>query len=281
MHPKIEVILDELNAKLHAAEQLKNPLDRVNEVVSILHETCISMREYIKSSGFNNHLEEIEFFKTVRPVVLSRLIEEGIEYNLMLNKPITTVELQIQYLEEQLISFQGFFRINSFHYQYYKNKLNDRDEQYFLRSAGPLDVPLTDIPENDSDFTTPMSGMFSKFIAYEHVQRFILHQITLIKQPELDFPADNFDPAADLRWTGDAVNMIELVYGIYLTGQLNNGNVSLNQVVRWMEKNLKVTIGNIQSRFAEISSRKRVGPTKYIDQIKQAILKKLEDDNRL
>ena len=89
----------------------------------------------------------------------------------------------------------------------------------------------------------------------------------------------NSESDTEMKWTGDAINIIEVAYGIWLTGQLNNGNATLTQIVKWLETNLKVTIGNIQSRFAEISSRKRLSPTKFLDQMKDAILKRIDNNN--
>jgi hypothetical protein len=72
------------------------------------------------------------------------------------------------------------------------------------------------------------------------------------------------------------INVIELAYGLWLTGQINNGNASLNQIVRWLEKSLSVSIGIAQRKFSEISRRKRISITKYLDQMKDAIIKKIE-----
>jgi hypothetical protein len=280
MNTAIKRITDNVNEQFYVAKQAENQLERINNIFRILEQGLLDLKEFVKVHGFNNAEDEIEYFKIIKPSILAQLIEEGIKHSLSINKPITTIEHQIKYFEDQLISFQSFFQINALYYQYYKNHLTNLDESYFLRSSKHLDVPLTDTPETDRKYMTPMCSLFARFIAYENVQYFLLEQITILKHPELKSLSKAQDNVQDLRWTGDAVNIIELTYGIYLTGQINNGNVSLNQVVRWMERNLGVTIGNIQSRFAEISARKRVGPTKFIDQMKQNILQKLEDDNR-
>jgi hypothetical protein len=83
------------------------------------------------------------------------------------------------------------------------------------------------------------------------------------------------DDGIEIKWTGDVINVIELAYGLWLTGQINNGNASLNQIVRWLEKNLSVSIGIAQRKFSEISRRKRISITKYLDQMKDAIIRKI------
>jgi len=279
MNTVINTITDEINERLYFARQVEKPLERITGIVKVLEEGVSQLKHFVKTNGFQSQEDEIEYFKFINPAILALLIEEGIKYSIAVNMPITTTVQQIRYYEDQVTSFQSFFQINAFHYQYYRNHLNEMDKLYFLRNSAHLALPLTDNPEADRKYTTLMSSLFARFIAYEHLQYYLLEQIALLRHPALGQLPKNMDAAAEIRWTGDAVNIIELTYGIYLTGQLNNGNVSLNQVVRWIEKNLHVTIGNIQSRFAEISARKRVGPTKYIDQMKKNILQKLQDDN--
>ena len=149
-----------------------------------------------------------------------------------------------------------------------------------MRNAKPLTIPIVEIPMQVKEFWPPMSYLFAKFLAYENVQHYILELISEIKISNImNSLTANSESDTEMKWTGDAINIIEVAYGIWLTGQLNNGNATLTQIVKWLETNLKVTIGNIQSRFAEISSRKRLSPTKFLDQMKDAILKRIDNNN--
>jgi len=100
-----------------------------------------------------------------------------------------------------------------------------------------------------------------------------------LKYPELSLKNKGGIQYSEMKWTGDTINIVELAYGIWLTGQLNNGNASLNQIVRWLEANLHVSIGVVQRRFIEIERRKRLSPTKYIDKMKETIMQKIDSDN--
>jgi hypothetical protein len=115
-------------------------------------------------------------------------------------------------------------------------------------------------------------------MACEHIQYYILEQIAQLKHPEMQ-QNKSYTQTFDLTWTGDAINIVELAYGIWLTGQLNNGNASLNQIVKWLESSLHINIGVIQRRFIEIERRKRISVTKFIEQMKEAIIKKIEGGN--
>lgn len=279
MNAQIEKLRTELINELGAIHSIENPLEMLTKASRTLDNAINDLNNFVENHKFSNEQDEIIFFKIVKPEFISLRIEEVMRYNLAINKPIGTAESQLKYYEEELKALQSFFRMNSFHYQYYRNGLSELDSQYFLRSALPLSVPLADITETDPLFSTPVSFLFAKFIAFEHLQYHILEQIAHLKYPELSQPLKTGGAAAEMKWTGDVINIIELAYGIWLTGQLNNGNASLNQIVRWLEGNLQVNIGNVQRRFIEIERRKRLSPTKYLDQMRSAVIQKIESGN--
>jgi len=279
MNPDILNYKQLFNDRINRSKEFEDPLERLNFVLKNTDEAISAITEFLRKNTFDLSQEEIELFKIVEPEILSHRIEEGLRYSLIINKPIGTKEIQLCYFEGELKALQSFFRMNPYYYQYYRNKFSELDELFFLRNAGPLTVPLTDIGINPgSEFLPPMTYLFGKFMAYENAQYFVLEQIAELQNPGA-YKIASTKYAADLKWTGDSINIVELAYGLWLTGQLNNGNASLNQIVRWLEANLHVSIGIVQRRFDEIGRRKRLSPTRYIDQMRDNILKKIENEN--
>jgi len=278
MNKQIEKLRSKLNRDLSSARSFGNPLERLNKISAEIEKTITVINKQLRQEGFSGDQEEITFFKQIKPGILALKIEEVFRYNLEVHKPIGTVKIQLKYFEEELKALQSFFRLNSYNYQYYKNKLTEMDKLYFMRNGGPLAIPLAEITEADMEFATPMTYLFAKFIAYEQLQYDMMEQIAGLKYPQLNQPQKGSDSGLTLKWTGDVINIIELAYGFYLTGQLNNGNASLNQIVRWLESNLGVSIGIAQRKFSEISRRKRISVTKFIDQMKEAILSKINTE---
>jgi len=279
MNPQIKQLRSKLSEDLLANQEITNPLEKLNVDINIIEHAITELRDFIITHKFKDPREEIDFFKHLKPEILALKLEAGLRYNLTVNKPVGTPKIQIKYYEEELKALQSFLRLNTYHYQYYKNGFKNLDTLYFLRNAGPLPVPVAEVPETDSEFSTPMSYLFAKFMAFEHTQYYLLEQIALLKYPDLHHGNKDTSDMSELRWTGDAINLVELAYGLWLTGQLNNGNASLNQIVRWLEANFHATIGIVQRRFSEIARRKRLSLTKYIDQMRDSILKKIDSGN--
>jgi hypothetical protein len=278
MNTQIEKLKSDINDRLFSLDDQEESLEKLTEKLKILDDGIMQLNEIIDKNPFTSEKEEIYLFKTAKPEILARRIEEVMRYNLTVNTPINTDESKIKYFEDELKARRSFFRMNNFHYQYFKNGLTDLDHLYFLRGNGQLIVPVAEFSDTDKELSTPMTYLFAKFIAYEHLQYYILEQIARLKYPESQQSKLSTQPN-DLKWTGDSVNIVELAYGVWLTGQMNNGNASLNQIVRWLESSLDISIGIIQRRFNEIERRKRLSPTKFIDQMKEAILKKISSGN--
>jgi hypothetical protein len=81
-----------------------------------------------------------------------------------------------------------------------------------------------------------------------------------------------------LKWTGETINLVEIAYGIWLTGQVNHGNASISEIVLWLEKHFAVRVGKAHRRWQNISGRKRLSYTRYLDECKAAIEKRVEDE---
>ena len=278
MNQHLEKIKSDLNENLSELNHMEIGLDRLIQVLKITDEAKMAVSKLSENLQFSDEKEEVHFFKQFTPELLASGMEEVMKYHIHKNVPIGTDESKLKYYEDELKARKSFFRMNSFHYQYFKSGFSDLDHIYFLSGARPLSVPLADFWESGNEFSTPMTFLFAKFIAYEHLQYYILEQIAQITHPEMQ-QSKNTSQAFELKWTGDSVNIVELAYGIWLTGQLNNGNASLNQIVRWLETSLHISIGIIQRRFSEIERRKRLSFTRFIDQMKDAVLKKIDNDN--
>ena len=277
MKTQFEKLLNDLREELSSNASIRVPLERFNGAVKVTDNALLELKQYLET-GQPTEQEEISIFKEVKPQIEAFRIEEGLRFSILNYKPMGTMKAQLKYLEEELVSLQSLFRRNAFYYQYYKNGFDELDALFFIRGAGNLALPIPEIPDVESDFSTPVSCLYSKFMGFERVQIFILREINKLKPFNGNTEVSANEDEEALRWTGDVINIIEVAYGIWLTGQLNNGNATLSQIVRWLEGHLDVKLGNVQKRFTEMERRKRVSTTKYLDRMSSAVKQKLEDN---
>lgn len=79
------------------------------------------------------------------------------------------------------------------------------------------------------------------------------------------------------RWTGEKINLIEIAYGIYFTGQMNDGKADIKDIIGWMETSLNIDLGQVYRMFIDISRRKTTSYTKFLESMSKAIHQHIEE----
>jgi hypothetical protein len=274
MKTSLELIVSKLDQALTIEINQEDTSHRYAVAIKLI-ETATAEFQAVVSQRKLTEQEEIDIFKNLKPAIDAYRIEEGLRYNFLNNLPVGTNTEKTNYWQEELKGLQALFRHHPFYYQYYKNGFDDLDHLYFSRSQVHPQLPVPEIPESVHEFYHPISYLFAQFKAYERLQLFVLDRLSRLHLNE-SAPTASLTHHVMFKWTGEAVNLVELAYGLWLTGQINHGNASLNQIVRWLEGNLEVKMGNVQKRFMEIERRKRISTTRYLDQMTQAVRARLE-----
>jgi hypothetical protein len=271
--------LREMESELALMDDVEvSPVERLRHTMPLITRFIADIKKLVLDEGFNSPEAEIHFFKQVKPRFYAYQIFEVLLYNLRMQTPAGTPEMIRAFYEDELQQVFRLFRVEAFYYQYYRTKATELDHVYFLREANPGDMPELDFIDPPPGFSTAMDYKFAKYIAYEWLRDHLL-ELLMNAQTSIKIQRSARERQTVLKWTGDAINLVELAYGIWLTGQVNNGNAGIAEIMQWLEVNLQVTIGRPFRRWQSISNRKRVSPVKYIDQMKAAILKRLDDEN--
>ncbi|MBS1526470.1 MAG: RteC domain-containing protein [Bacteroidetes bacterium] len=265
VYPKL---LQEIEAltKLKSSD-VRNPL----QVGELVQEQLAGLKNYFKSNPFVDQANEISFFKYEKPSIVAELIFAQELYSIESSKPIGDKALTDNFYGQELNYIRRVFDQNRFLYQYFQLDGTEFDEIFFCRGNRKPEINLPVEPDADPEFSTPGDFAFAKFIAFERLQN---HLADILYADKSLVAERRVEP---LQWTGDLINIVELIYGLYLTGQINHGNISINELVRWAEKELGVKIGVIQRKLAEIQGRKRISATKFIDQMRNSLSQKLDD----
>lgn len=72
--------------------------------------------------------------------------------------------------------------------------------------------------------------------------------------------------------------MVELVYGLHYTLQLNNGDADVTEIVNLMETMFDVKLRDAHHTFVEIRRRKIESPSRFLEQMAAAIRQRVDDD---
>jgi len=90
---------------------------------------------------FKNKLEEIDFFRNVKPQFAAKLIYYNDIYNIETNKPFGSKKAIRKYYNAELTKLETYFTENVEFYKYYRTGNRNLDNKYFIR--GKHDVRHT------------------------------------------------------------------------------------------------------------------------------------------
>jgi len=249
-----------------------DPMARLRHTLPLISGVLNDIKKEVLETGFENQDMEIYFFKHLKPNLYALQIYEADLFTVAMNRPAGTTEMLRAYYEQELVYVARLFRVHAFHYEYYRTHATILDNQYFMRDGKPSDIPVPENIDPSPGFSTPLDYLFAKFIAAERMQEYLLEQLNNTLKPL------KIKTGPTLRWTGESINLVEVAYGIWLTGQLNNGNATITDIVLWLEEKLAVKIGVPNKRWDQISARTHSQPTKYLDRMREALLQRIDQE---
>ncbi|MDR2804565.1 MAG: RteC domain-containing protein [Dysgonamonadaceae bacterium] len=82
------------------------------------------------------------------------------------------------------------------------------------------------------------------------------------------------------KWTGSIVEWVELIYALYSVRRINNGEISLKDLFQTMGEVFGVEVKEFSNYFMNIKNRTDGRRTKFLDKLKETLLKRMEDADR-
>ena len=88
-------------------------------------------------------------------------------------------------------------------------------------------------------------------------------------------------PASILQWTGNAIDLVELIYGINEMGCINNGEMPLKQLAPLLYKIFGVEAKDCYRFYIDIKRRKNESRTYFLDRMQEKLNEKMLRDEEL
>lgn len=273
------------NAIVFVLSNESDPVKILSAVMAEIGRTLDELRSKVLSVPFPSVDVEISFFKLVKPKFYALKIFHFELYGLVMGIPVGTKDLVLAYYAQELAFIARFFSLHAGMYEYYRTGRSELDHLYFVRGA---EVVMPSVPEMPTDplYATAMDYLFAKFMAFEALRVEIMGRISsldasLVVAISLGAGSGTGKigmAELSLKWTGKIVNLGELIYGLYYTGQLNHGNAQLSEIVALFERMFLVKIRDVHHTFGEIRERKVTSPSKFLDSMAAAIRDRVDED---
>lgn len=228
---------------------------------------------------FSSTEEEIYFFKELKPNILGRYLYFNKVYRIESQCPSGSNDVIKEYLNDELGGLTYFFRRNLELYQYYRSKATTYDTYYFIR--GKADIRLCcDSFQCDRDpmFSTGYDHKIAKILANEMLQIYLNKRIINLGQSEainkqaitkIPYPAN---------WTSNKIFLIELGYALYVAGDINNGNITVKEIMDLLGAIFNIDLGDYYRGYITLKNRKK-DRTLYLKTLIEKLLKRMEEDD--
>lgn len=239
--------------------------------LAITLKTLTELKNKMMSNPFEDDKDEIYFFKYIKPRFQSWHIYIIELHHVIDMIPISTDQMIRKYYLHELKVINRFFQRYALYYQYYLADDNSRDTDFFLsRNLKDLPPELKHTTKEDS-FTCSLDFLFAKFKAYEMLRDCFVRKVKDLERKR-DLDSLEKELLKQRRWwSGNKIELVELAYGLYHSKRINGGSAELGEIISWLESSLNVDLGQSYRMFIDISRRKLVSHTKFLDEMQNTL----------
>jgi len=280
MNQFIFTLLKQLNSDLQSIDlEEATIISRAQKSIVCIKSALCKLKTFILNYTFKNEAEEILFFKEIKPAILSQLIYFLEINNIESKRPIGSFEIQQNYLLSELEKLTSFFHNHLEFYRYYRMNSTFLDDKFFIRGRedlhSHLDNPMIYI---DPDFSTSQDYTVAKIMANDRLEVFLKTELDAlsIKVNNPNWGQLGSLENTPLQWTDNKTALVELIYALYASGSLNNGHCEIRELASFFEQAFNVKLTDVYRTYLEIKLRST--PTKFIDNLKASLLRKMEED---
>ena len=188
-----------------------------------------------------------------------------------------------------LTNTEFFNRINSNEYQELSTAYNDFVARVIKHCHSAADIKHIAVAlmyaeielqfqqvQDDSE----MSVYIQKALAFVKKMQRHLSAIA-IQVPPLNPSSNEKNNSPALQWTGNAIDLVEMIYGISEMGCINNGNIKLNELAPVLYAFFGVNSKDCYRFYTDIKRRKNDSRTYFLDKMQVKLNEKMRKDDEL
>ncbi len=271
LEERIEIARNEQSKSYHSL--------RIIIVESVLEK----LRVYLIENPFESIEEEIHYFKNLKPLISSKLIQYKKLHSIEIEKPHGTIEEKKDHFESELKRLTRYCKSNKVFFQYIRSEKTDMDSTYFVReNAKKHQIFESFSSEIDYQAGTGYDYRIAVMLAHERIEGYLLEQIDFLTNPQLksivteNSQYENQYEKNNIQWTGTQTALVELVYALKASKVFNNGSAEIKEITKCLEKAFNTKISNVYRSFTDIKNRKS-GEFKFIQSMQTFLEIELED----
>lgn len=268
-HSLQHITLEIHNKEDKILSQSKRLIDEAYEMTLYLQDLLFTVKKDIIDEGFKSEAEEIQFFRTIKPQILGKLIYYNKVYRIETTCPVNNGKMYYSYFSAQLANLKREYIehiCNTDFYRYYRSGRTDRDHVYFKRGNINYHDGLNSIVfEIDAEFSTFYDYRTARIISNELLYTYLLTKINPDENPDAIFQKS--ESSKDIFWTDSKNALIGLTYALYASGAISHGKLGVRKISLMFQILFGVTLGDLHHAFHRMKTRAG-SRTAFLDQLK-------------
>lgn len=269
-------LMNELN------KQIKKPknsfdlnLEQIKQNKLIFVESLENLDTFSKTYSFGSEQEEINYYKNLKPQIISQIIYYFRKAKIIGRIPLGTLEAKQDHFKNELNKIEVFFQNNIQSISNYRANETLNDKQLYLTKNLNLNLLPAHLLISTNDINKTNGGFFiAELLANQKLQNFLFFQLYNIDK-SVKTVNNVKTPNLGVFWTASKTALIEMIYGIFTQGAVNNGNVDILHLVNIFSEIFNIEIKEPYHTFSGIKQRKK-NQTAFIDSMKSSILEYIE-----
>lgn len=272
-------LIDDLEHKLKALEgEIENLYGLSEQSMVLCKEVLEQLRNDVRKRPFNTIKEEIEFYKVIKPKVVSYLMFYAKRLHIESKRPRIGKKAQIKYLKKHITALQKYFNNNYEFYLYHKSNSSHLDEHYFLPKNKTIRLNIDHCHFfSDGQFSTSHDMAVATIMANTRLIIYLKSEIAKLNDKNnMETTINPFKKQSNLKWTGTPTELVEMCYSLYASNRVNNGDADIIAILHGLEELFNIKIKDPYGTFSDIRGRK-INLTVFMDSLKTALIRYMSD----
>lgn len=255
-------------------------IQEAKHMIRYLSDVLSKLKSISIKDGFKSIEDEVYFFKHIKPQILAKLLYYNKIYIIETVSPSYPDVLLENYYQKKIKELTSEFKIHANQtdfYRYYKSDRTDRDLQYF--TLGNIDF-LNGINsfsfEIDPLFSTYYDYKVAKILSSEMLNNYFQFRLCDIQKPN-SFKSESTILSNELQWSESQNALIELIYALYASKAINNGNLEIRKIAVLFQRLFGINLIDIHHAFHRMKTRSK-SRTSYLDKLKESLEKYMDKE---
>lgn len=255
-------------------------IEKSYHMTTVLRNLLSTVKKNVIEKGFSDENEEINFFKTIKPQILGKLIFYNKVFRIEASSPVVSGKMHHKHYSNELNLLKQEFKeqfYNTDFYRYYRTGRTEWDHHFFCLGKIDLHEGVNSfVFEIDTEFSTYYDYKVSRIIANELLYKYLLSKIEPDKDETMLFAEGNGN-SRDFFWTDSKSALIELIYALHASGSISHGKAGIRKISMVFQLLFRIQLGDVHHAFHRMKDRTE-SKSIFLDQLKSSLKQHMDKE---